>query len=387
LHAGLYVHIPYCASLCPYCDFNSYASRQPPWRRYVDALLAEFAARRPLLGDQPIESVYFGGGTPSLMPTAELKRLLTHLTAALPLVPQPEITLEANPGTVSAATLAEARAVGINRLSIGWQSTHDRLLTRLGRAHTAQQGLEAVALARKAGFNNISVDLIFAVPGQTDRELEEDLDALERLQIEHVSLYALTFHDGTLFARARSQGRLVAVDEDHEAAMMERIRMRLTAAGFEHYEVSNYARPNARARHNSLYWTGAAYLGLGAGAHSFMHRDWRIGWRWETVRKPTAYLKAWANPGRAGLPESGDGSVEACETLVPDTLMRERFLCGLRYADGLSIDEPVLKDRGAELAPAIARALSSGWATLTGRQLAPTPLGMRFADSLAALFF
>ena len=257
----------------------------------------------------------------------------------------------------------------------------------LGRGHSARDSQRAFDDARRAGYDNVSVDLIFAVPGQTLADLEQDLAALIALGPEHVSLYALTYHSGTELWRRLREGRIQAADEDLELAMMDRIEEVLCTAGYEHYEVSNYARPGRRAQHNSLYWTGAPYLGLGPGAHSFVHREWQEGWRWETVLDPAAYLAAWATDHPAGLPSNGDGSVSFVERLDARQLLSERLLCGLRLADGLDLAQVQLGPYEPEVRLGIATARERGWAEEHGTRLVPTPLGLRHADALAALFF
>ncbi|MBI5508725.1 MAG: radical SAM family heme chaperone HemW [Deltaproteobacteria bacterium] len=384
---GIYVHVPYCRSRCPYCDFNSVAIADPPWPRYTAALTAEVKARASAFAGLTVASVYLGGGTPSLAPADTIGRVLAAVREQFAVGAAPEITLEANPGTLDPTHLASLRQLGCNRLSLGLQSTSDRLLAVLGRAHTAAQGLESVREARRAGFENVSVDLIFAVPGQSLADLEADLEKVLALEAEHVSIYALTYHAGTDFEARRRAGRLTPVDEDLESDMMDRIDLLLTHAGLEHYEVSNYARPGRRAVHNTLYWTGAKYLGVGAGAHSFTHKEWRHGWRWEGRRDPEAYVAAWEAVSNRGLPPPKGPTTEAVETLSQEQLARERILCGLRYVDGIDLREPAFAGMLTWIEPALAAAKRRYWITRDGSRVRPTPVGMRFGDALAALFF
>ncbi|MCK5689077.1 radical SAM family heme chaperone HemW, partial [Myxococcota bacterium] len=296
---GIYLHIPYCASLCPYCDFNSYHSEDPPWAALTQAILNDLAFHAPRFENGELVSIYFGGGTPSLAPPEMIAALIKEISSRFEASPK-EITLEANPGTVDNHKIKAFRDAGINRMSFGWQSTHDKTLKLLGRTHTADDGRAALLMARAAGFENLTLDLIFATPGQTIRELEEDLDALIELEPEHISLYALTYHSGTPFYEWRKRGKFRPIEVEVEVEMMELIDERLVREGFEHYEVSNYAQKPKnlrtslfRARHNSLYWQGAPYLGLGPGAHSFWRDGAIAGQRWAALKKPEDYIAAY----------------------------------------------------------------------------------------------
>lgn len=385
---GIYLHVPYCRSLCPYCDFNSHVSRDPDWQGLQAAWLKELSARRQLfepLGEA--RSLYFGGGTPSLLPVDVLASTVEAVAQALPMAEGAELTLEANPGTLEPAGLRQLRALGINRLSMGWQSTHDRLLQVLGRGHSAADSRRAFEDGRAAGFDNISVDLIFAVPGQTLADLDEDLAALRRLRPEHISLYALTFHSGTEFGRRLQRGTLERVDEELEIEMMDRIDEALAEAGYEHYEVSNYALAGKRAVHNSLYWAGVPYLGLGPGAHSFAQLGSDRGWRWEGVRSPAAYIEAWRGPRAPGVPEAGDAAVSFVETLTARELTSERMLCGMRVVEGVDLNALPSEGLGGNFEAAVQEAERRAWAQREGACLRPTALGLRHADALAALFF
>ncbi len=386
---GVYIHLPYCKSLCPYCDFNSHVQPKPDWAGLQQAVLQELQARRALMPQGPSQSLYFGGGTPSMAPPQMIAALVEGVRTTCGLVDAAEITLECNPGTVDTEKFRGFLQGGVNRISLGWQSTHDRLLRVLGRGHSAQDSADALDAAREAGASNLSLDLIFAVPGQSDEDLEADLARLVAIAPDHVSLYALTYKPGTPFYRRKMRGTLTPATEDVECRMMKRIEEVLTAAGYEHYEVSNYAKAGRRAQHNSLYWQGAMYLGLGPGAHSFLHRDWQVGWRWENTRQPAAYVTAWP-PGAtaaASPPCEGDASVGMVEQLTPRQLLSERMLCGLRQSDGVPLDEPVCQPHAKQVAQAAQQAVYHGWAQLQGKTLRPTALGLQHADALAALFF
>jgi oxygen-independent coproporphyrinogen III oxidase len=389
---GLYVHVPYCRRICPYCDFNVHIAKRADWPRYGEAVAAEIAARAGAFGGETLHSVYFGGGTPSLAPPATLAQIMEGARRAWLLADGAEVTVEVDPKTLGADGFAALSSLGANRLSLGWQSTHDDLLRRLGRGHTAADSRQAFAWARRAGFDNVSIDLIFAVPGEEMRHLEADLEVVVALEPEHVSLYALTFHEGTTFHRWRERGKLVAVDEELEAAMMERIEERLAAAGYEHYEVSNYAKPGRRSTHNLLYWTGAPYLGVGPGAHSFWRNGWQEGWRWESVRDPEAHARAWlgaAGPAASapGLPKGNDAAVSLWEHLDARQLLSERFLLGMRLADGVDLAALEVGDAAPQVVAAAGRAQARGWLRREGTRLVPTHAGLMNADALAELFF
>lgn len=385
---GVYVHVPYCVSRCPYCDFNAWAEPSPPWRDYGRAVATEIATRSDAFREVTLESVYFGGGTPSLTPRETLADILAAIVGRFGALEGCEVTLEANPKTIGAPGFEAARRLGFNRVSIGWQSTHDRLLGVLGRGHSAADGAVCARSARQAGFDNLSIDLIFAVPGQSADDLERDLDAVEALAPQHVSLYELTYYDWTEMARRRKAGAIQPVSEEAALAMMNRIEERLVAAGFEHYEVSNYALPGRRSIHNSLTWTGAPYLGAGPGAHSFARRGWGRGWRWASIPAPAQYLRAWAADWQPpGRPQIGDPTVSFGEYLTPRKMMTERMLSGMRMADGVGLDEPPLAPFRHEIDVAAAEACRRGWLTVQNARLLPTSDGLRNADALAELFF
>jgi oxygen-independent coproporphyrinogen-3 oxidase len=267
----LYFHLPYCRRKCPYCDFFKVVPRAGERERYVRALLAEIslAAKCYSIFVGPASTVYFGGGTPSLHTPEELSTLVDNARAEWGLCDGAEITLEANPGTLTAETLNGWGKAGINRLSIGGQSFSARKLSLLYRDHSAEEIHEAFRLARAAGFSNMSLDLIFGLPGETLDEWKSDLEAASALHPEHISLYNLEFHEGTPFDRWRHSGRLVPLSEDAEADLYLFTHDFFVQRGYEHYEVSNFAKPGFRSVHNSAYWQGHSYLGLGPSAHSF----------------------------------------------------------------------------------------------------------------------
>ena len=261
--AGLYVHIPFCKRRCLYCDFYSTTLLE---RRaeYVEAMLQEIVARKNETGE-PVRTIYLGGGTPSTLHAEDVARILEAIGTET----AEEITMEINPGDVTETYLRDIRQAGINRLSIGIQSFHDELLQLLGRRHNAAQAMEAVHIAQAAGFNNISIDLMYALPTQTMSQWQKDIETAISLDVQHISSYGLMYEAGTALTIRVEKGELEAQEEDVENAMYDYLCKRLKQAGFVHYEVSNFARPGFEAKHNSSYWDGTPYIGIGAAAHSY----------------------------------------------------------------------------------------------------------------------
>lgn len=327
---SLYVHIPYCPQKCGYCDFNSYAfSQREDHEAYVDALEREMALWAARLGpDVTVPTVFIGGGTPTLLPAGLLERVIRRVFDFFPVQPGAEFTLEANPGTVDVADdkLARARAAGANRISFGVQAFQDHLLRRLGRVHTVEEVYQAVAAARAAGFANLNLDLMYGLPGQTPADFRESLGRAVALGPEHISAYSLILEEGTGFWRLHQQGLLPLPDEDTEEEMDRLARELLPAAGYERYEISNYARPGFRCRHNLVYWRNGEYLGLGAGAHSCLQLDPPLVRRFWNEYRPADYVAAL----RAGrLPVAGGEDVD-----LPGQ-MAETVILGLRTLDGV----------------------------------------------------
>lgn len=267
---AVYVHIPFCAKKCAYCDFASFSGQESRWDAYFNALAGEIADWSGALKSRRIESVFFGGGTPSLVPAERIAEVLSRLRAAAAFSPDAEITLEANPGTLSMQKLAAYRAAGINRLSIGVQSFDAQRLRALGRIHTPEMAVDAVRMARAAGFENVSIDLMYGLPGQTIENWMESVERAIALPLRHVSAYSLIVEAGTPLAAAVEAGRVQIPEDDAVIEMQRRATERLSEAGFARYEISNYARPGSESRHNLSYWLGGDYLGLGSAAHSLM---------------------------------------------------------------------------------------------------------------------
>jgi oxygen-independent coproporphyrinogen-3 oxidase len=329
---ALYIHIPYCVSKCPYCDFNSHVVEKIPEVNYTDALLRELEHYGNLEDwrGRTVQSIFFGGGTPSTFRPESIGKLLAWTASTFPINLDCEITLEANPGTVESGKFFGYRDAGVNRISLGVQSFQPKLLEFLGRIHSAGEARTALEIARRAGFDNFSLDLIYANPGQSLAELEADLDAALEFRPPHLSAYNLTFEEGTPFHHEYRAGRLKSLAEDEEIAMAELIESKLSAAGLSRYEISNYARRGWHSRHNVNYWRNGDYLGLGAGAHSY-RRDGAgpgLGRRWSNERNPGRYLNRAAETRHA---------VVESETIDVEKAMGEFMFLGLRMMEGVSI--------------------------------------------------
>lgn len=385
---SVYVHLPYCARRCPYCDFNTYVVHSIPEERYVETLLREvrFAAEQEAWKSRQVGTVFFGGGTPSLFSPSSIETLLATFDRLWGFVADPEITLEANPGSLEGGgedKLRGFREAGLTRLSFGAQSFQARHLATLGRIHSADETLGAFEAARRAGFDNVSCDLIYGVPGQTVDDWERDVATAIALGSEHVSAYCLTYEEGTPMTGMKKAGLVTAVDEDTELAMFRLARERFAAAGLRHYEVSNYARPGRESRHNLAYWTWRDYLGLGAGAHGFAAAARPLddaaasspGWgrRYSNLRLPELYMSA------------RDGAWHASEEeLSLDMAVAEYLMVGLRLADG--IDTGSFRRRfGLELAdaaPRLGEFLDGGLLCRRDDMVTLSRRGLEIADSV-----
>ena len=329
---SLYIHIPYCISKCPYCDFNSHVVAEIPEDHYTAALLQELAHYGESADWQgrTVQSIFFGGGTPSTFKPESIGKLLARTAATFPIQADCEITLEANPGTVDRDHFFGYRDAGINRISVGVQSFQPRLLKFLGRIHSADEARNALAVVRRAGFDNFSFDLIFANPDQTLHELEADIDTAMEFNPPHLSAYNLTFEEGTPFHHEYRSGRLKSLTEDEEIAMAEIIEAKLLAAGLSRYEISNYARPGCHSRHNVNYWQSGDYLGLGAGAHSYVRSGYGIcGRRWSNEKNPAKYITQ--------IGQTGDAVVDR-EEIDRDKAAGEFMFLGLRLTEGIRIE-------------------------------------------------
>ena len=347
---GVYVHFPYCLSKCPYCDFASTAAKVVPEARYTDALLGELRRRVEAhgLAGQRAQSVFIGGGTPSLWQPANVARVLDALAKALALDGGAEVTLEANPGAADAERFAGYRAAGVNRLSMGVQSFQAATLAALGRAHDGATARRAYDAARAAGFDNVSMDFIYGVQGQSVAQVEADAREAAALGPEHLSAYALTLDQASLaeevpLAKQLARGEVRLPPDEVVVAMQRVVRDVYLAHGLVRYEVSNYARPGFHSRHNALYWTGGEYLALGVGATGFLVRA-EGSFRYANHRSAERYLVE-AEAGR--LPEASR------EALTDLERFEERVAMGLRLATGVDLDA-VCADFGQDAAPRLA---------------------------------
>lgn len=360
----LYIHVPFCARRCSYCDFSIAVRREIPVDEFIQAVVAElglrFAATTP---DQwLLDTLYLGGGTPSRLGGRGVSALIEALRARLRLAEDAEVTIEANPDDVTLEAARAWRDAGVNRLSLGAQSFDPRALAWMHRVHTSAQIGMAFEASHRAGIDNVSIDLIFALPAALGRDWSDDLRRTIAMSPSHVSLYGLTVHERTPLARWRERGDVTEAPEETYASEFLFAHTMLTAAGFDHYEVSSYSRPDARSRHNAMYWSGRPWAGLGPAAHEFdgVRRRWNVG-----------PYSQWLQ-----LVRSGQDPLEGEEVLTEGNREAERVYLGLRTSAGLAVSE-------AQRAKA-ERWIESGWAYLDKGTLRLTPEGWLRLDALAA---
>ncbi len=365
---ALYIHWPFCVSKCPYCDFNSHVRAEIDQQQWREALLADLAHEARLLQDRTLTSIFFGGGTPSLMEPATVAALIAAARGHWSAADEIEITLEANPNSVEAERFADLAAAGINRISLGLQSFDDAALAFLGRAHSCHEGQQALEIAQRH-FERVSFDLIYALPGDTEAHWSATLDKALGLGTTHLSLYQLTIEPGTRFAALHASGKLDPLDGDVAAALYELTGERTAAAGLPAYEISNHAAPGAESRHNLTYWHYGDYAGVGPGAHGR-----RTGMRTVRHRKPENFL--------SGLERNGHGIVEEA-LLDAGEAADEALVMGLRLAEG--IDVGALERRFARPLvdrSAVERLAHSGHLQQSGERVSVTPRGRLVLDYL-----
>jgi len=372
---SLYIHIPWCVRKCPYCDFNSHtAANTLPEKQYLASLFADLEHDLPSIWGRPIQSIFIGGGTPSLFSAEAMDELLAGLRMRLPLEPLAEITLEANPGAIEAGKFAEFHSVGINRLSIGCQSFNDQYLTRLGRIHGRQDAIKAAEMAHAAGFENVNLDLMFGLPGQTPQTAMDDIKQAISLSPSHISHYQLTIEPNTLFHHSPP----VLPEDEANWAMQEQCEALLADAGFGHYEISAHAKQDKQCRHNLNYWQFGDYLGIGAGAHAKITsaasqnitRNWKI-------KHPDAFLAA-----SAGKHISGQSILTRQDAAFEFMMNALRLKTGFTKAlfserTGLAIHQISQALQQAEQGKLINQDFSS---------IVPTEQGWHFLNDLIALF-
>lgn len=369
---AVYVHIPFCETKCPYCDFNSFAVDGRDVDGYLEALLLEYE-RRGL--PRSFSTVFVGGGTPTVLRPEQIARYLEPIRARLGEHSDVEFTVEANPGSLTAEKLAALRECGVNRVSIGAQSIFDRFLRQLGRVHRAADIDRAVGLCREAGIQRISLDFIFGIPGQTLRDWRETLERALAWEVEHLSCYALTFEPGTEFHARRSAGAILATSEGLELAMFRLTERVLRGAGMLRYEISNYARAGRVCQHNLNYWRNGSYVGFGAGAHSFV-----AGVRQGNERHLGRYA--------AAIRERGDAAVFR-ESLSGLDAARETLVFGLRTTEGVDLrraGERFGVDLEGEVRSDVDRLVAGRFVVLEGTRLRLARRGWRVADEIAATF-
>jgi len=376
---ALYIHLPWCLKKCPYCDFNSHewaakarANETMPEQAYVEALMADLESALPLIWGRTVHSVFIGGGTPSLFSPEVIDRLLAGVRARVRLEPGAEVTLEANPGTFEKERFRAFRGAGVTRLSIGVQSFDDTHLKALGRVHDRTQALAAIEEAAQA-FETFNLDIMYALPGQSLAQCEQDIRTALSFAPPHISIYHLTIEPNTVFAKFPPQ----VPEEDDAYAMLDRITELTTAQGFERYEVSAYARPGHRCQHNLNYWQFGDYLGIGAGAHSklsFAHRVMRQ----VRAREPRLYMER----ARAG------DAVVSTEEVARRDLPFEYMINALRLREGFALDEAVARTGLpiSALRSGIDQACCRGWLDVDGDWVRPTEQGFDFLSDVQALF-
>ena len=375
---GVYVHLPYCLTKCPYCDFNSYGTDGNfPEEDYLRALLGEIDGYREFLEGREVSTVFFGGGTPSLFSPASVGAVMEKLAGAARLAEGAEVTLEVNPRTADGEKLRRLLRLGVNRISVGAQSFSGRKLDFYGRFAAPEDGKRTLRDVREAGFSNFSLDLIYGSPGETREEFERDLETAVGFAPAHVSAYCLAIEPGTEFWRLERLGKLVLPDDSVLARFMSSAREILGGAGYANYEISNFAKPGGECAHNLIYWKCRDYLGLGAGAHSHVRGDGRAGWgrRWSNARDPKRYMEKVARSGNA---------VSRTRDLSLEEALEDTLLMGLRLREGVSLAE--IRERfGIE--PDMERLgflVSDGFLLADGGRLRITDGGRVFTDDLVA---
>jgi len=360
--AGLYIHIPFCRKRCTYCDFYSEGDAMPRLPRYIEALKAEINLRHLPSPQSPVGSVYFGGGTPSLLSVDQIEGLLQQLKARFSMTSDCEVTLEANPGTLDLHYLEALRNLGINRLSLGVQSFLDDELQMMGRIHSSRQVIKTIDDARSAGFDNLSIDLIYGLPGQSLAQWTTTLKRAIALAPDHISAYTLTWSEHTPLGRRIEHGALERPDEETVATIYETTVTQFANGGYAQYEVSNFARPGYESVHNRAYWSGRPYLGLGASAHGFLPpaRYWNH-----------ADLDSYIETTESNqLPEAGR------ETLSKADVRLEEIALGLRRREGIAL--ALVANSGP-----LPRFVDAGWLTIEGDRVRPTSAGLFRADGMA----
>jgi oxygen-independent coproporphyrinogen-3 oxidase len=368
--AGIYLHIPFCKQACHYCNFH-FSTSLKLQNDFLDALLKEIAIRRDYLGSEEVETVYFGGGTPSLLNEEALAAIMDRLHALFPIADGAEVTFEANPDDINADSLNMWKTQGINRLSIGIQSFFEEDLLWMNRAHTADQARDCVLLAMDTGISNMSIDLIYGMPTMSDEKWQHNLAAAADLRIPHLSCYALTVEPGTALDAMTRKRKVKEISNDDQARQFLMMSDYLQSRRYEHYEISNLALPGMRSRHNSSYWSGAKYLGLGPSAHSFdrLSRQWNIS-------NNALYIKSLAD----------DKVPFEIEMLSEKQRTNEYIMTSLRLTEGLDIRK-IGREFSEQIITDGEKFIQRGWMENRDNHLILTREGKLFADGIAAELF
>ena len=390
---SLYIHIPFCKTKCPYCDFNTYQGIENLIEPFLSALDTEIAQWGRVLDGPPVNTVFLGGGTPSYLPDGRIGAILATVRSAFNIRDDAEITVEANPGDLDQSACLRLLEQGVNRLSIGAQSFNNDLLSLLGRRHDVDTAVSALQAARDAGFTNVNLDFMYGIPKQTMPQWEDTLAILKHLAPEHISLYALTLEDGTPLQKWVSQGQLPAPDPDLAADMYHLAEEVLADSGYEHYEISNWSFPGCRARHNLAYWLSEAYVGVGPGAHSSLN-DFRF-WVADSPRGYISQVKSWRDSGPGLLNPVTAEALEAIpqiggqEYIDHETAYGEAMFLGLRLLDGMDLEEAsarVGRDLRSHFGSEIDELVADGLLEQTGTRLRLTKTAYLIANQVFTKF-
>jgi oxygen-independent coproporphyrinogen III oxidase len=365
----LYIHIPFCVKKCVYCDFFSVSYDESTVKAYVDALCKELSMIKTP-GDS-LKTVYVGGGTPTLLPAASCNILFGYLRDNFPIAPDAEITVEANPGTTDESKIELLLSLGVNRLSVGVQSFNDKELATLGRIHSSDEALESIVSIKKAGLKNFSIDLMYGIPGQTKESWRESLTKAAELSPTHISAYELTLEENTPISFLITSGTISMLKEDVILDMYDHAIVDLAGHGYEHYEISNFALPGYQCIHNLNYWNRGEYIGIGAGAHSFVR-----GVRSKNIADINNYI---AHLGKGVLPESDSSAVS------PEEALKEMIFLGLRKTEGLNIRRA--GESGLSLLDASGELVDEGYLKVTGEYLSLTRKGLVVSNTVIVKLF
>ena len=372
---GLYIHIPFCQQKCLYCDFPSHANLTHLYESYVAALCREISGVGGVLSDCIVESIYIGGGTPTILSADSLGKILRKVHTAFSIHPDAEISIEANPGTIDKDKLLALQAGGVNRISFGVQTFSDSLLSAIGRIHSAAQAIESIKMAQEVGFSNINIDLMYGLPGQSIEQLEESILQGAKLNVKHISAYGLKIEEGTAFAALQDEGKLILPDEETDEAMYELTTRLLPQLGFKRYEISNFANNGYECVHNLKYWQYQPYVGVGCAAHSFLN-----GERLANQSDVLLYISAI---------ESGQLPITVRETPDPETAMAEYIFLALRTVKGLSIElfnQYFDVDFWQQYGPIVTGLIEKKLLAATQNQIYLTPIGMKYGNIVFGAF-